>query len=40
MAMQAMKAGMSIADMRAMLDLQKDWEANEARTAAIGRLTG
>lgn len=33
MAMQAMKAGMSIADMRAMLDLQKEWEANEARKA-------
>ena len=33
MAMQAIKAGMSIADMRAMLDLQKDWEANEARKA-------
>lgn len=35
MAMQAMKAGMSIADMRAMLDLQKDWEANEARKAYV-----
>lgn len=33
MAMQAMKAGMSIADMRGMLDLQKEWEANEARKA-------
>jgi hypothetical protein len=33
MAMQAIKAGMCIADMRAMLDLQKDWEANEARKA-------
>lgn len=35
MAMQAMKAGMSIADMRGMLDLQKDWEANEARKAYV-----
>jgi hypothetical protein len=33
MAMQALKAGMSIADMRGMLDLQKEWEANEARKA-------
>jgi hypothetical protein len=33
MAMQAIKAGMGIADMLAMLDLQKDWEANEARKA-------
>jgi len=32
-AMQAIKAGMSMADMRAMLDLQKDWDANEARKA-------
>lgn len=35
MAMQAMKAGMSIADMRGMLELQKDWEANEARKAYV-----
>jgi hypothetical protein len=33
MAMHAIKAGMSVADMRSMLDLQKDWEANEARKA-------
>jgi hypothetical protein len=33
MAMQAMKHGMSIADMRDMLALQKEWEANEARKA-------
>jgi hypothetical protein len=33
MAMRAMKAGMSIADMRDMLSLQKEWEANEARKA-------
>lgn len=35
MAMQALKAGMSIADMRGMLDLQKEWEANEARKAFV-----
>ena len=35
MAIQAMRAGMSIADMRGMLDLQKDWEANEARKAYV-----
>lgn len=35
MAMQAMRAGMSIADMRGMLDLQKDFEANEARKAYV-----
>lgn len=39
MAMQAMKAGMSIADMRAMLDLQKDWEANEARKAYVQAMS-
>jgi hypothetical protein len=38
MAMQAMKAGMSIADMRAMLELQKDWEANEARKAYVAAM--
>lgn len=31
MAVQAMKQGMSVADMRGMLELQKEWEANEAR---------
>jgi hypothetical protein len=35
MAMQAMKHGMSIADMRDMLALQKEWEANEARKAFV-----
>jgi ERF superfamily. len=35
MAMQAMKAGMSIAEMRDMLNLQKEWEANEARKAFV-----
>lgn len=30
-AMQALQAGMSIEQMRGLLDLQKDWEANEAR---------
>lgn len=39
MAMQAMQAGMSIADMRAMLDLQKDWEANEARKAYVDAMS-
>lgn len=39
MAIQAMKAGMSIADMRAMLDLQKDWEANEARKAYVQAMS-
>lgn len=38
MAMQAMKAGMTVADMRAMLDLQKDWEANEARKAYVAAM--
>ncbi len=35
MAMQAMKAGMTIAEMRDMLNLQKEWEANEARKAFV-----
>lgn len=35
MAMQAVKAGMSIADLRDMLNLQKEWEANEARKAFV-----
>lgn len=39
MAMQAMKAGMSIADMRDMLELQKDWEANEARKAYVQAMS-
>lgn len=39
MAMQAMKAGMSIADMRGMLELQKDWEANEARKAYVQAMS-
>lgn len=39
MAMQAMQAGMSVADMRAMLDLQKDWEANEARKAYVEAMS-
>ena len=38
MAMQAMKAGMSIADMRDMLNLQKEWEANEARKAFVDAM--
>lgn len=39
MAMQAMKAGMSISDMRGMLELQKDWEANEARKAYVQAMS-
>ena len=35
MAMQAIKAGMSIDQMRQMLDLQREWEANEARKAFV-----
>lgn len=38
MAMQAMKAGMSVADMRDMLNLQKEWEANEARKAFVDSM--
>jgi hypothetical protein len=38
MAMQAMKAGMSIADMKGLLELQKDWEANEARKAYVADM--
>ena len=38
MAMQAMRAGMSIADMRDMLNLQKEWEANEARKAFVAAM--
>jgi len=38
MAMQAIKAGMSVADMRDMLNLQKEWEANEARKAFISAM--
>ena len=39
MAMQAMKAGMSISDMRGMLELQKEWEANEARKAYVQAMS-
>jgi len=38
MAMQAMKSGMSVADMRGLLELQKDWEANEARKAYVADM--
>lgn len=38
MALQAVKAGMSIADMRQLLELQKDWEANEARKAYVAAM--
>ena len=40
MAMNGLKAGMSIADARALLDLQKDWEANEARKAYALAMSG
>jgi hypothetical protein len=40
MAMQAVKAGMSIADLRDMLNLQKEWEANEARKAYAMAMSG
>lgn len=39
MAMQAMRAGMSINDMRDMLNLQKEWEANEARKAFVDAMS-
>jgi hypothetical protein len=39
MAMQAMRSGMSIADMRDMLNLQKEWEANEARKAFVDAMS-
>jgi ERF superfamily len=39
MAMRAMQAGMSVADMRGMLELQKDWEANEARKAYVAAMS-
>jgi len=38
MALQAMNAGMTIEQMRGMLDLQKDWEANEARKAYVADM--
>lgn len=38
MAMQALRAGMSINDMRDMLNLQKEWEANEARKAFVDSM--
>lgn len=37
-ALQALKAGMTVADMRAMLDIQKEWEANEARKAYVADM--
>lgn len=37
-AMQALKLGLSIADMKEMLSLQKDWEANEARKAYVADM--
>lgn len=38
MAMQAMKSGMSVADMRDLLNLQKEFEANEARKAYVADM--
>lgn len=38
MAMQALRSGMSIADMRDMLNLQKEYEANEARKAFVADM--
>jgi len=38
MALQAVKSGLSIADMRDLLSLQKDWEANEARKAYVAAM--
>ena len=38
MAMQAVRAGMSVADMRDMLNLQKEFEANEARKAFVDSM--
>jgi len=37
-AMQALKLGVSVADMKDMLALQKDWEANEARKAYVADM--
>lgn len=38
MAMQALRAGMTIADMQGLLTIQKDWEANEARKAYVADM--
>ena len=38
MALQALNSGMTIEQMRGMLDLQKDWEANEARKAYVADM--
>jgi hypothetical protein len=37
-AMQALSAGMKLDDLRGLLDLQKDWEANEARKAYVADM--
>ncbi len=37
-ALQAMQAGIPLADLRGLLDLQKDWEANEARKAYVADM--
>lgn len=37
-ALAALSAGVSVQDMRGLLDLQKDWEANEARKAYVADM--
>jgi ERF superfamily len=37
-AIQALQAGMSVEQMRGLMDLQKDWEANEARKAYVADM--
>lgn len=37
-AMQALQAGMTIDQMRGLLDIQKEWEANEARKAYVADM--
>lgn len=37
-ALQALQAGMTIEQMRGLLEIQKDWEANEARKAYVADM--
>lgn len=37
-ALEALKAGIPLSEMRGLLDLQKDWEANEARKAYVADM--
>lgn len=37
-ALQAMQSGIPLAELRGLLDLQKDWEANEARKAYVADM--